>query len=84
MDVSVDILMQNPENPEGSLTWRAFGHRSIDGWLYGINTIFTPDGDFMSGPDIAYIYDDFETALSGTFYRGTLVNGTKAKIIAYR
>ena len=72
----VDLIVRG-SNKNETLVWKAFGSRFSDGWLYG-NSVE------MTGNQIAYIYDDFETAILGHFSKGKLVNGTTAIIKAYR
>ena len=72
-----------------SLAWKAFGQRPIDGWLYGnrqlkvVGQIRNEPASF-SGPNIAYIYENFDIALRGRFVDGVMLNATPAKISAFR
>ena len=65
---------------------KAFGQRPIDGWLYGTSRYLRPGQDEpeFSGPDIAYIYENFDIAIRGHFYQGVMLNATAAKISAFR
>ena len=65
---------------------KAFGQRPIDGWLYGTSRYLRPGQDEpeFSGPDIAYIYENFDIAIRGHFYQGAMLNATAAKISAFR
>jgi hypothetical protein len=76
--LQVDLVMQSGQ--PGSLTWKAFGLRQVDGWLYGN----VQGGLRMTGHNIAYIYSDFKTVIIGRFRSGMLLNGTEAQITAYR
>lgn len=64
----------------GSLTWRIFGSKANDGFLYGQ----AQQNGRMSGHNIAYIYSDLKTAIKGRFRNGQLVHGVETSIIAYR
>ena len=57
--------------------WKALGSRYSDGWLYANNLDLT-------GQNIVYIYEDFQTAIMGQFKGGKFINGTAAKIAANR
>ena len=57
--------------------WKAFGSRYSDGWLYANNLELT-------GQTIVYVYEDFQTAIMGQFKGGKFINGSAAKIVAYR
>ena len=72
----VDLIVRG-SNQNDTLVWKAFGNRFSDGWLYG-------NSMEMTGNQIAYIYDDFETAILGHFSNGKLVNGTTARVKAFR
>ena len=65
---------------------QAFGQRPIDGWLYGTSRYLRPGQDEpeFSGPDIAYIYENFDIAIRGHFYQGIMLNATAARISAFR
>ena len=64
----------------GTLRWKKFGPRFLDGWLYGKVDV---TGNF-TGNDIAYIYADLTTVIYGTFERGTLIKGRERKVKGFR
>ena len=72
----VDLIVRG-SNQNDTLVWKAFGNRFSDGWLYG-------NSMEMTGNQIAYIYEDYETAILGQFSKGKLVNGTTARVNAFR
>ena len=64
----------------GALTWKSFGEKDLDGWLYGNSQ----GGARMTGFNISYVYSDFQTAIIGQFRNGVLISGHEARIAKYR
>jgi histone-lysine N-methyltransferase SETD7 len=60
--------------------WQWVSRYRMDGLLYG-----RPDHEGrLTGPNITFIYPDFETALHGTFDNGQLVEGVAMRIVGRR
>ena len=80
----VELIVQDASTSDYTIAWKAFGLKSIDGWLYGPLNLKLGDKGF-SGSGIAYIYENFDIAILGDFAPGgVLINGTAARIKSYR
>ena len=73
------LVVQNASKTP-SLVWKASGHRSVDGWFYGL---FGQKG-FDESKEVAYVYQNMELGIIGQFRDSKLVQGTARKITAYR
>lgn len=62
------------------MSWKKFGLKPYDGWLYGPSDKL----DSFSGTDIAHIYNDFSTVIYGNFSKGVLEAGQERRIKGYR
>ena len=62
------------------LAWQWVSRYKMDGLLYGP---LDAEGR-LTGPNITFIYPDFETALRGTFVNGRLVEGVAVRITGRR
>jgi len=62
------------------MSWKKYGLKEFDGWLYGPTNEINP----LHGTNIAYIFDDFETVIFGNFTNGILIEGRERRIKGYR
>jgi histone-lysine N-methyltransferase SETD7 len=62
------------------LAWQWVSRYKIDGILYGE---LDAKGQ-LTGPNITFIYPDFQTGLRGTFNNGQLVSGIGVRLTAHR
>jgi len=62
------------------LAWQWVSRYKIDGILYGE----LDAAGRLTGPNITFIYPDFQTGLRGTFHNGQLVSGIGVRLVARR